>query len=516
MADRGNRQIAYGVANVMFFLYLLLGATMGGNSNPRLLYLALLFPICSSPLLVIRKLNDRYCCYAAFLAMYFISFGALDAQNLLKPPLDQIPGTGMLTTSELLICVGGLAFIVGYLATVGAAWSRGAQPDRLADDWPMSTLMIVGPLVWALGTAATWYWNTRLTVRAGEFNNDTGGLMTTILMLGRYAAPLGIVIIAYTYLRSRSRIWMLVTIAVVVIQALLGFVSNTKEGVLLGGILLIMTYVLVHSKIPKLWVASGALFVALAFPVLQAYRLVVVDEQGLTNAQAVSHIREALKISIANTKAVKNGDVDPDYHTQSFLERTTAKGSVEMIVTRAGKDVEFQYGKTMMPLLFAFIPRLLWPEKGDVQTGELVNQKFEVTGVAVTYISPSHLGDMYWNFGWPGALIGMTLLGALLGWVNRRCDLSAGVSVTKVLILAVSIYELCARMEGSIESEYPVWIRCAVGILIIHSLLARPGVGRGVLGSQLADRAGLAADPAASAVALPASERVAPFPNLMR
>jgi len=67
----------------------------------------------------------------------------------------------------------------------------------------------------------------------------------------------------------------------------------------------------------------------------------------------------------------------------------------------------------------------------------------------------------------------MFLLGTLLGWINGLCDMSAGSSVTRLLILAITIYQVGVRFEGSIASEYAVWIRSVVGILIMHRLFAR-------------------------------------------
>jgi len=498
---RRSRPFIYGLANITFLLYLLTASLVGPNSSPRLVYLALLFPICSSPILVVRQLNDRYIGFTAFLFMYFISFGMLDALNL----VNLVPGSmaaGPLTASELLIVLGGLCFVAGYLVSSKGTEIPNRKADGLAKDWSLTTLVLMGLFFWAAGTAANWYWLIVLTVRSGEFHNDTGGLGTTVLMLGRYVQPLGIMIIAYAYTKSRSRNLLLLTVAIASLQVAIGFVSNSKEGAMIGGLLVILIGVLVRARIPKMWALAAALFIVFGFPVFQAYRAIVVGQQGMSNAYAARHIVEALKLSLENEKLVASDfGGDPNFHAQTALERATVKGSVDMIVSRVGKDVAYQYGHTLEPLLFVFIPRLIWPEKLDVQTGELVNTQFQVTGEGVTYISPSHLGDLYWNFGWPGALAGMLGLGLVLGWINRRCDLTTGVSVTRVLILAVSIYELCVRFEGSIASEYPVWIRSVVGILILHALFAR----------EYATARGSATDSVAGAALSPLQ-----FPNLMR
>jgi len=324
--------------------------------------------------------------------------------------------------------------------------------------------------LWAAGTFATWYWNIRLTVRAGEFHNNTGGLVTALLMMGRYAQPLGILIVAYAYTTSRSAVLTLIIVGVACFQIYLGFLSDTKGGAMLAGILVIVTGCLVKGKIPIPWVIGGIIFIAVVFPVFQAHRSIVVGDQGLSNAESAQNVGNALKLSIEGRKQVASE------HAQSFFERSSVKSAVEMIVTRTGDGIAYQHGYTLIPLLTAFIPRLIWPDKLDVQTGQLLNKEFHVTGETVTYISPSHVGELYWNFGWSGVVIGMLILGLLLGWLNCLYDMSAASSVTRLLILAITIYQLCVRFEGSIASEYAVWVRTVFLILVLHWLFARRGL----------------------------------------
>ena len=247
---------------------------------------------------------------------------------------------------------------------------------------------------------------------------------------------------------------------------------------MIGGILVILTTVLVCAKLPKAWLVAGALFIVFAFPVFLSYRLFVVGFRDMTNVQAAQNIGQALRLALDNERLLDGRyDAIDDYHSQSFFDRASAKGSLEMMVERTGHGVPYQHGYTLLPLLTVFIPRLLWADKTDVQTGVMVNKDFHATGEDTTYISPSHIGDMYWNFGWLGSTLGMLGLGWMLGYINRRCDLSRGVSISRVLIIAVTMYGLCARMEGAIASEYAVWIRSVFGVIVLHWVFARRSAG---------------------------------------
>jgi hypothetical protein len=462
-----NRWPIYGLLNVSFILYVVVAAGLGPNANPRPLYLALLFAICSTPVLVLKKANDRFTSYAIFLGIYFVSYGVVDLIALTSETGVPNTLTDSLTAPELLIVLGGALFALGYQIAAPR------QPSSFAvKDWPKGALLGVGLFLWTAGTYATWYWNIRLTVRAGEFNNNTGAAITMILMLGRYAQPLGLLVVAYAYTISRSAILTVITVAIAIFQVYLGFVSDTKGGAMLGGIMVIVTAFLVKGKIPKAWAVAGVLFILLAFPIFQAHRLYVVGERGASNANSVDNFSKSLQVSVDGQKRAAAE------HAQSFFERSSVKSSVEMIVTKTGHGVPYQHGHTLIPLAAAFIPRLIWPEKLDIQTGQLVNTEFHVTGERVTYISPSCLGELYWNFGWIGGFTGMLLLGLLLGWINGLCDLSTHTSVTRLLILGITILQLGLRFEASIATEYSVWLRSIVAILFMHWLFARNSAAR--------------------------------------
>jgi hypothetical protein len=463
-----SRLSLYGAAVLAFVVLTAVAAALFAPPNPRLLYAALLLALCASPILYARKLNDRYALYTIFLVIYFVSFGMLDVVHLFEPtPPDASPS--ILSSAELLILLAGGAFALGYHYAVNRRTHRGIS-QFVADDWPMTTLLTVGLILWAGGTFATWYWNVQLTVRSLEVNYASEGI-TTLLMIGRYAQPLGILILVYAYTLSRSAFLTCLVITIVAIQVVLGFVSNTKGLAMLGGILVIVTIYLVRGKVAKTWLIAALLFITFAFPVFQAYRTVVVGERGVTNAEAARDIGSVLRLAIEGERR------NSDSRVTAFFERSSVKSAVELMVSRVGVDVAYQHGHTLSPMLTVFIPRLIWPTKPSVETGLLLNEEFHIAD-AVVYISPSYLGELYWNFGWSGALIGLLIIGLLLGYINVLCDLSTGISVTRLLLLAISIFEIGVRFEGSIATEYEVWLRSVAGILLLHLLLSRPGLRR--------------------------------------
>src|SRR5271163_1368130 len=109
----------YFLLNAAFVLLAAVGYAEGGFPDPRLLYLILLFALCSTPIIDLDGLNGRYALLALFMLVYFVTFGVGDLTNLLtggdlpgSSPLQ--PSSGLLDKAETVILVGGILFVLGY------------------------------------------------------------------------------------------------------------------------------------------------------------------------------------------------------------------------------------------------------------------------------------------------------------------------------------------------------------------------------------------------------------------
>jgi hypothetical protein len=471
-----QRSWYYIAINVGIVLAAAVSTALGSDGDRRSLYVVLLAAICTSPLLKLEQLNGRYTLLSAFMAVYFLYFGMADLLGLFHPPA--FASSGLLTAAEVAVLLGGALLLLGYHFAVRSA-SQAPRP-AVESDWSSTAVIVAGLALWAIGTAAVWYWSVHVIVRRSvEIDNDLGALGTTIVMLGRLIQPLGIMMLAYGLALTRRKWLLLLILGIVAFQVVLGFISDSKETAMRGAVLVILVMFLVQGRLPKSWLAGSALFIVLAFPIFQAYRYEVTGLRGVTNAQAASNLGELLKIAYEAKDKVASGFYGADVRGQSFIERASLKGNVTLIVERTGHGVRYQHGGTLQPLLTMFIPRLIWPDKPDVQAGQLMNREFGIAYEQDVYISPSHLGELYWNFGWPGVIVGMFGLGALLGYINGRWDLSRHSSLTSLLIVSITIYSLCLRFEGTIATSYAVWIRSLLAVGLMHLLFSRMGVVAG-------------------------------------
>jgi hypothetical protein len=465
-----DRTAAFLLTNLGFATLLVIGLLIGSPTMVHPLYLILLFALCSSPIIFLRYLNDRYALVALFSAVYFIFYGFLDLTNLFLNAEGPPAPTGVLSKTELVILVGGALAHAGYHITCRGA---GASSFTLAKDWPQSVLILVGGAIWALCTWLSWQFNVYVLVDATNEATRHGlaslsNIQTDAFLIAGMLQPVGILMLAYAQCKYRRGYMIPLLIAVVLVQLVFGFVVDVKGEALIGATLVVLTKLLVDGKIPRLWLISIVTFVAVAFPVLQANRWVR-DEYRLDHAQVAQNIEDTIKKAIAGSKRVTT----ESERAQTVFERMSMKGSVELIVSETGTSVPYQHGHTLSPLITALIPRLIWPTKPDVQAGQVMNQEFHVSESADTYISPSHLGELYWNFGWTGIALGMPIIGLLLGTVAARCDLSHSAGITRLLVIVVTIRLLILGFESSIAVQYSVWIRSLIAIGLLHILLSR-------------------------------------------
>lgn len=502
----GLRLALYGGLNVAVIVILAVGVAVNTPSNPRALFVILMTALCFSPVLWLRRINDRYFLLAIYTLINYQFFAFGDLMSIVVGRTIDTD-EGLLSGSELLILISVLLPVTAY--NLAVRWMRPKTSYAGASDWPFATVIIVGLIFWLAGTLSLTYWQVyvitdRSNVSLIKNINALGPGLTTIFMTGQLIQPLGVMILAYAYAVYRKGFLLPMIIAVVLAQVVLGFVADYKSEAMLAGLLVIVTKTYVDGKVPKAWLIGGALFIVVAFPVFQAYRSEVRGEQGVTSADTVKNVLGILQKAIDAQAKVKAGFGGAEYRVESFWERASLKSSVDLLVDHVGKTVPYQMGATLTPIATAFIPRILYPSKESIAVGQVFNRTFHLSSVEDTYLSPSHIGEVYWNFGWAGTLLIMPAIGFLLGFIGARCTAYPALSLTRLLIMLITIFAFVIRSEGSIATEIIVWMRSLAAIGILHLMFARRSSGINHVEGNTSLRA------------QDALMRDSPFPNLLR
>jgi hypothetical protein len=494
-----NRPLLYVGAVAAFIAMASVGASAAAG-DPRLLYLCALFAVCASPIGFVDKLNGRYMLLCIFLPVYFMTFGASDLLDLFLVQAP-IPRSGSAGKAELAIVLGAALIALGYRAIAelpGRVDGRSA-----AKDWPATTVAVVGLMVWVVGVAATWVWQVQILKRAWDPLHGLSAVTGMVLTVGRMLHPLGIALLAYGFVTTKSRLFGLLILTVVICEFGLGFVEDSKEIAIEPAVIVLVAKFLVEGRVPKSWVVAVFAVVILTFPIFQAYRAEVLADRGISRADAAMNLAKNIEIALVADRQNRREVV---YSAGSFLSRASYKPTIEMIIERTGVSAPFQNGHTFLLVFEAFVPRAIWPSKPDTSIGQLFNRELHVTETRENYISTTILGELYWNVGWLGIIVGCPMLGFFLGSINRRCDLSRQRSVTRFLIFCITAYGFCFRFEDGFAMTFTVWVRTLIAIGVLHALFARKQTTTSV--SAHADQSATAGHgDTASAL---------PFPNLLR
>jgi hypothetical protein len=486
--------------NAGFLVLVMLGAAVGGNPEPRFLYLIALFALCSGPILYTDALNGRYAILTVLMPLLFLFYGLPDVLRLVPewgPPPSGL-ATGVLSIAEVGVLVGLGMLVLGYRFAVNT-W-RGRPARTAVRDWRRTTLLSLGLALWLVGLLGTWIWQSEVVER--YVGTMLGASSAIPLLISRLVQPIGIGLLAYLYVMSRSRPLLILVLAILAIEFVFGFIADSKELAIRSAIIVIVGKYLLEGRIPRQWIIIAGTVVALTFGIFQAYRFEVLQTGKQTRASAAENLSANVDRAL-NSDMLSGGLVRSS--VVSLASRIDLKPTLELVIARVGNDVAYQGGDTLVHIFTSFIPRIIWPDKPDSSVGQLFNREFQVSADPNTYISATHLGELYWNFGWPGVVLGMFAIGFLLGFVNSRFALAEHRSLTRFLVLVTTIYFLCLRFEGSIAIEYIVWMRSLALVAALHFLFAsvspRARRGRAPRPAADADAAPAADDKAAPATA---------------
>jgi hypothetical protein len=278
-------------------------------------------------------------------------------------------------------------------------------------------------------------------------------------------------IIAYWWAVWGKRAGTPLILALVFAQFIVGWMVDTKEVAISAPVVALLTRFIVLGKIPMRWLVGAMVTIALVFPILSAKRVVMTEELQLTRAQALPRTLEILMRTLEEGDAIRIGKYEQS--SETFLQRESVKGNVQLIVKGTAMGHPYKLGSTFEPLLYVFLPRVLWSDKPGGNSAQTLNREFHISADPDTFISPSHLGEWYWNFGLAGVIAGMALSGALLGYISVRFDPATRTSITRVLVIIVTLYLLVARSEGQVEIQYALWARSMALIGLLHLIFAR-------------------------------------------
>jgi hypothetical protein len=448
------------------------------------LYCMVLFAICVGPALLGRR-NPRHRIISMFMGCYFLIFGldatvrAVTGEATLSLWGSNETTTGVgpdyALTSDVVVILGSLALLAGYFFVHKLRGSKSST--FLGHEWRYGSVLKIGALTWAIGFAVMIAYD--MNVSPMLIPTHVLGLPLGIASNIRLLSPIGAMMLIYLVARGyRQRLVWTLLLTVIAAEFLFGFVSNSKEISFQIPVLLFVGLYYLYGRVSKK-VLIMMLVVAVPYLLFfNAYRMIMGEQEYRTPGAAF----EAFGKNIAAVKQRTEGQAGVvSGSLESLTQRVDGKVYVDIIVAGIDSGHVRRLGGTSIGWFFeSFIPRFLWPEKPDISIGQLFNHEFNLSESRFTFVPTTQLGELYWNFGMLGAIVGMLFIGLIFGQLSGALLDRSGMTMPRFMMLLMSTYYLVVRFESNIAVQYSTFVRLVILIWLVDRLLRFFGVSRSV------------------------------------
>ena len=252
-------------------------------------------------------------------------------------------------------------------------------------------------------------------------------------------------------------------------ECLWGLISGMKTTFLQGFVMVGVVRCLAERRVRARWLVTPVVLLVLIYPLHNQYRLLLKGK-----GMQVSTLAEAGKVGwLAITNTLDQTQSMGDWFgggSDSSLARLDLLQSVAAIVHlgNATDSIRTRDHWWMLPI-YLFIPRLIWPSKpvqnmgGDfsVVLGEDPH----------TASSPTYAGDAYLEFGLPGIIVCMLVLGIFTQWLTRfgTCTLSK-----RRLFVFASMFLIAVDMDDDVFGYWTGVLKYLVMISLVGWFIYRP------------------------------------------
>jgi hypothetical protein len=145
-----------------------------------------------------------------------------------------------------------------------------------------------------------------------------------------------------------------------------------------------------------------------------------------------------------------------------------AAGAVVLITDRQG----FLDGRGFDYVPMSLIPRAVWRNKPIIDRGRQFTAILGMASdasVATTSTGETAAGEIFWNFGWPGVIVGMYVLGAVMAGLWWR---AAGSDPRRGLFeMTAYVSVMLSFILGSGSAAGPIFTLCVIAGLFFRAII---------------------------------------------
>lgn len=260
----------------------------------------------------------------------------------------------------------------------------------------------------------------------------------------------GLALLMIVYLRFGSRQALLVLLVLLPASMIIGFLTGSKRAFLAPAAIVAFAHVVTQRRVRAFWIISGLLAVILIYPIAQFYRDVVQAGQVLSAAEVLQQPGR-LVLLLSSFIAQANPLEYVEAGINATANRLNYLGILTLIVRDAGERVPFQGGWTIGLAFISFIPRIIWPGKPVTSIGQFVTDTFGSGPQIQSATGPSQIGEFYFNFGWPGIVIGWILLGIYFRAISEMFFRKDAPTIS-LLIAVVALWATVPAFGGTLTN----------------------------------------------------------------
>ena len=359
------------------------------------------------------------------------------------------------------LALGLIFFILGYYHKY-SGFLAGKVPNVFKKEWDFSRALYAFWIFFTIGLAVKLIliWGGAYSLRGQTDFLIKSSVYSTIGFL-QWAGYIALVIafIAYFHLKKnndkRYKMWGVFAWGAFAAEMVYAFPSCVRMNMIVP----ILLYLLIRSFLVKLdyrlIVFWGVAIVLFVFP--------------LGNVCRTPQLLKYHKLSPENGIEVNQA---PYFVAETFMGRL---GQSTVFTGILEHPQPLWYGK---PLLNFFVslgpPRFIWKSKPIITANG--NEFGRRIGVLApdnyrTFVGPTFVGDWYMNFGLPGIIFGMYILGVLFRFIFDYLVRLTGASLSGLFVYAIVWIQLMKGFEDSLAPVFAGLVKVSVLLFLIALFL---------------------------------------------
>ena len=151
----------------------------------------------------------------------------------------------------------------------------------------------------------------------------------------------------------------------------------------------------------------------------------------------------------------------------STMVRFDGLGIASVIVRDCPTRVPFQGGWTIAQIFISYVPRLVWKNKPHMTSGGWVTEKFAGGPGILSSTGSTWVGEFWFNFGWPGIVIGMLLMGLFFRILHEML-FKPGAVMPAQLMSVIVLFMVPPTLGGAVIGPVNGVVFGAMPLILTH------------------------------------------------